>query len=59
MLRTEGLVLNYKRTYRLYREEGLRVRTKSSKALLFWSRRTGVRNTVTLNTHCRSDWQLR
>ena len=34
MLRTEGLVVNPKRTYRLYREEGLQVRTKRRKKLI-------------------------
>ena len=33
MLRTEGRVRNHKRTYRLYREEDLRVRTKRRKKL--------------------------
>ena len=33
MLRTEGLVKNPKRTYRLYREEGLQGRTKRRKKL--------------------------
>ena len=33
MLRTEGLVHNHKRTYRIYREEGLQVRTKRRKKL--------------------------
>jgi putative transposase len=33
MLRAEGLVMNPKRTYRLYREEGLQVRTKRRKKL--------------------------
>lgn len=33
MLRTEGLVQNAKRTYRIYREEGLQVRTKRRKKL--------------------------
>lgn len=33
MLRTEGLVINPKRTYRIYREEGLQVRTKRRKKL--------------------------
>jgi putative transposase len=33
MLRIEGLVRNRKRTYRLYREEGLQVRTKRRKKL--------------------------
>ncbi len=33
MLRAEGLVVNPKRTYRLYREEGLQVRTKRRKKL--------------------------
>jgi putative transposase len=33
MLRTEGVVLNRKRTYRVYREEGLQVRTKRRKKL--------------------------
>ena len=34
MLKTEGLVQNHKRTYRLYREEGLQVRTKRRKKLI-------------------------
>ena len=34
MLRSEGLVVNPKRTYRLYREEGLQVRTKRRKKLI-------------------------
>jgi putative transposase len=33
MLRSEGLVRNHKRTYRIYREEGLQVRTKRRKKL--------------------------
>lgn len=33
MLRIEGLVVNAKRTYRVYREEGLQVRTKRRKKL--------------------------
>jgi putative transposase len=33
MLRTEGTVRNHKRTYRIYREEGLQVRTKRRKKL--------------------------
>lgn len=34
MLKTEGLVVNPKRTYRLYREEGLQVRTKRRTKLI-------------------------
>ena len=34
MLRLEGLVVNAKRTYRVYREEGLQVRTKRRKKLM-------------------------
>lgn len=33
LLKTEGLVTNAKKTYRLYREEGLQVRTKKRKKL--------------------------
>jgi len=33
MLRAKGLVRNHKRTYRIYREEGLQVRTKRRKKL--------------------------
>ncbi len=33
MLKSEGLVINPKRTYRVYREEGLQVRTKRRKKL--------------------------
>lgn len=34
MLKTEGLVVNPKRTYRVYRAEGLQVRTKRRKKLI-------------------------
>ena len=34
MLKREGLVINRKRTYRLYREEGLQVRAKKRKKLI-------------------------
>ena len=34
MLRAEGLVRNPKRTYRVYREEGLQVRTKRRKKII-------------------------
>lgn len=34
MLKTEGLVVNPKRTYRIYREVGLQVRTKRRKKLI-------------------------
>lgn len=33
MLKTEGLVINRKRTYRIYTEEKLQVRTKRRKKL--------------------------
>jgi len=33
MLRTEGMARNHKRTCRIYREEGLQVRTKHRKKL--------------------------
>jgi len=33
LLKREGLVINKKRTYRIYREEGLQVRTKKRKKL--------------------------
>jgi putative transposase len=33
ILKTEGLVINKKRTYRLYTEEGLQVRTKQRRKL--------------------------
>ena len=33
MLRADGIVKNHKRTYRIYREEGLQVRTKKRKKL--------------------------
>ena len=33
LLKAEGLVVNRKHTYRLYREEGLQVRTKKRKKL--------------------------
>ena len=34
MLKIEGHVINPKRTYRIYREEGLQVRTKHRKKLI-------------------------
>src|SRR5210317_1315466 len=34
MLRAEGQVTHHKRTYRIYREEGLQVRTKRRKKLI-------------------------
>jgi len=34
MLKREGLVINHKRTYRVYIEEGLQVRTKKRKKLV-------------------------
>ena len=34
MLKREGLVVNHKRTYRLYIEEGLQVRTKKRRKLV-------------------------
>ncbi len=34
MLKAEGLVINPKRTYQIYREEGLQVRTKRRKKLI-------------------------
>lgn len=34
MLKTEGRVINPKRTYRIYREEGLQVRTKRRRKLV-------------------------
>ncbi len=34
MLKTEGKVINHKRTYRIYREERLQVRTKTRKKLI-------------------------
>ena len=33
MLKQEGRVINRKRTYRVYREEGLRVRTRRRKKI--------------------------
>ena len=33
MLRTDGVVINHKRTYSVYRKEGLQVRTKKRKKL--------------------------
>ncbi|SDL63283.1 putative transposase [Modicisalibacter muralis] len=34
LLRQEGLVINHKRTYRLYREDGLQIRTRRRKRLV-------------------------
>ena len=39
LLKNEGLVVNKKRTYRLYREAGLQVRTKKRKKLVRYPRR--------------------
>ena len=52
MLRAEGLVRNPKRTYRMYREEGLRVRRKRRKKL----RRP--RGRLSLPTHVNERWSV-
>ncbi len=52
MLRREGLVVNHKRTYRLYTEEGLQVRTKKRKKLV------RPRIPTTLPTRRNERWSL-
>ena len=52
MLKTEGLVVNKKRTYRIYTEEGLQVRTKKRKKL----QRTRVPMSVPLTVNER--WSM-
>ena len=50
LLKTEGLVINKKRTYRLYTEEGLQVRTKKRKKL------TRPRQPLELPTEVNQRW---
>lgn len=52
MLRTEGLVQNPKRTYRIYREEGLQVRRKRRKKL------TRPRIPMALPTRVNERWSV-
>jgi putative transposase len=52
MLRTEGLVANHKRTYRIYAEEGLQVRTKKRKKL------TRPRMPMMLPTKADERWSI-
>ena len=52
MLRTEGLVKNPKRTYRIYAEEGLQVRTKKRKKL------TRPRAPMSLPTKADERWSI-
>lgn len=52
MLRTEGLVKNPKRTYRIYSEEGLQVRTKKRKKL------TRSRVPLALPTKVNERWSI-
>lgn len=52
MLCAEGLAKNPKRTYRLYREEGLQVRRKKRKTL----RRPGV--PLAVPTHVNERWSV-
>lgn len=51
LLLREGYRLNHKRTYRLYREEGLSIRTKSPKRKRAWRYRSGRSEIVAMN-HC-------
>ena len=52
LLKTEGLVINKKRTYRLYTEEGLQVRTKKRKKL------TRPRQPLELPTAVNQRWSM-
>lgn len=52
MFRTEGLVENHKRTYRIYSEEGLQVRTKKRKKL------TRPRIPMVLPTKANERWSI-
>ena len=52
MLRTEGLVINRKKTYRVYTELGLQVRTKKRKKLI------RPRVPVALPTRLNERWSL-
>jgi len=52
LLKTEGLVINKKRTYRIYTEEGLQVRTKKRKKL------TRPRQPLELPTSVNQRWSM-
>jgi hypothetical protein len=52
MLKTEGCVINRERTYRIYREEGLQVRTKSALVDGFHVRSTRQRAALA-DSQCR------
>lgn len=52
MLRTEGLVINRKKTYRVYTELGLQVRTKKRKKLI------RPRVPVALPTRLNERWSI-
>ncbi|NRP10108.1 IS2 transposase TnpB [Marinobacterium sp. xm-a-127] len=52
LLKTEGLVINKKRTYRLYTEEGLQVRTKKRKKL------TRPRQPLEVPTEVNQRWSM-
>jgi putative transposase len=52
LLKTEGLVINKKRTYRVYTEEGLQVRTKKRKKL------TRPRQPLELPTGVNQRWSM-
>ena len=52
LLRNEGLVRNGKRTYRIYTEEGLQVRTKKRKKLV------RPRIPMSVPTHCNERWSI-
>jgi putative transposase len=51
LLLREGYRLNHKRTYRLYREEGLSIRTKTPKCKRAWRYRSG-RPAIAAVNHC-------
>lgn len=52
LLRAEGLVVNKKRTYRIYTEEGLQVRTKQRKKL------TRPRQPMEVPSACNQRWSM-
>lgn len=52
LLRNEGLVLNGKRTYRIYTEEGLQIRTKKRKKLV------RPRIPMSVPTRCNERWSI-
>jgi putative transposase len=58
LLLREGYKLNHKRTYRLYREEGLSIRSKTPKRKRAWRYRSGRQEVAGANQCWAMDFML-